>query len=134
MTKSKVKAVTALVEIKRSNVYSALKLIKMILGVDIKATPNDIEWLSGRCITAKYRNSTNIKSGYKFDICGNMTVLSNIFKLFSAQADAETALTDEATTSPVSIIGKVKIRPLRGSLFYVIMRPIFPFGRYFYAL
>ena len=94
MTKSKVKAVTALVEIKRSNVYSALKLIKMILGVDIKATPNDIEWLSGRCITAKYRNSTNIKSGYKFDICGNMTVLSNIFKLFSAQADAETALTD----------------------------------------
>lgn len=97
MTKNKIKAVTALVETKRANVYGALKLIKLILGVDIKATPNDIEWLAGRCITAKYRNSTDIKSGYKFDICGNMTVLSNIFKLFSAQSDAEAALTNAGT-------------------------------------
>lgn len=94
LTKSKAKAVATLVEAKRGNVYGALKLIKLILGVDIKATPNDIEWLAGRCITAKYRNSTNIKAGYKFDICGNMSVLSNIFKLFSAQTDAEAALID----------------------------------------
>ena len=92
ITKSKGKAVMALVEDRRSNVYGALKLIKALLGVDIKATPSDIEWLAGRCITAKYRNTTDIKSGYKFEICGSMTVLANIFKLFSAQSDADTAL------------------------------------------
>ena len=94
MTKSKEKAVLALIEDRRSNVYGSLKLIKELLGVDIKATPSDIEWLAGRCITAKYRNSTDIRNGYKFEICGSMTVLANIFKLFSAQSDADAVLSN----------------------------------------
>lgn len=90
------KAVEGLLESKRSEVYTALKGIKIILGVDIKATPSDISWLAGKSITAKYRNSTDIKLGYKFDICGNMTLLSNIFKLFSAQSDADSKIEDAA--------------------------------------
>ena len=74
------------------SVYAALKGIKVLLGINIKATPSDCQWLASRCITVKYRDRTNIKLGYTLSVAGSMSILGNIFKLVSAQADAQTAL------------------------------------------
>ncbi|EXM38519.1 hypothetical protein RASY3_14405 [Ruminococcus albus SY3] len=90
--KAKKKEIAVLCENAQRSVYAALKGIKVLLGINIKATPSDCQWLASRCITVKYRDRTNIKLGYTLSVVGSMTILSNIFKLVSAQADAQTAL------------------------------------------
>ena len=92
LTKAKKKDIAALLENAQRSVYAALKGVKNILGIENKATPTDCDWLASRCVTVKYRDRTNITLGYTLSVSGSMSILSNIFKLVSAQADASTAL------------------------------------------
>lgn len=92
LSKAKKKEIIDLVNVKEKAVYTALKGIRHIFDIEGKCKPSDIEWLANRVITVKYRDRVNIKLGYTLSASGNMSVLSNIFKLISASHDAETAL------------------------------------------
>lgn len=97
LTKTKRKEIEALCEIKRGDVYCALKGIKGIFDIDCKSKPSDIDWLASRVITVRYRDRTNIRIGYTLSVGGSMSVLSNIFKLVSASHDGQTALINAGT-------------------------------------
>ena len=92
LPKKKKAEITNLVNIKEKAVYTALKGIRGIFDIGGKCKPSDIDWLSSRVITIKYRDRTNIKLGYTLSVSGNMAILSNIFKLVSASHDGQTAL------------------------------------------
>lgn len=92
LSKARKKEISDLVNVKEKAVYTALKGIRHIFDIEGKCKPSDIEWLASRVITVKYRDRTNIKLGYTLSVSGNMTILSNIFKLVSASNDGQTAL------------------------------------------
>lgn len=98
ISKAKRKEIMKLINTKEKAVYTALKGVKGIFDIEGKCKPSDIEWIANRVITVKYRDRTNIKLGYTLSVSGNMSILSNIFKLVSAAHDGQTALENAQST------------------------------------
>lgn len=72
-----------LINIRKSNAFNQLKIIKSIFNVEYGCRRDDIDFLVDHCISKDYKSSNENDWGFKIKICGTISLLNYIMKLLS---------------------------------------------------